>query len=56
MMKTEDSVLKEIHRIREENYNLTKNMTSKEYADKINKTAEEAAKKYGFKIVTNVYK
>lgn len=30
-------------------------MTSKEYADKVNKNAVLAAKKYGFKIVSNVH-
>ena len=49
-MKTEDKVLREIHKIREKNYIVTRNMTPKEYVDKVNKSAEEAAKKYGFKI------
>ena len=55
MMRIEDNVLKEIHKIREENYYATKNMSSKEYVEKVNKTAEEAAKKYGFKILKGTY-
>jgi len=46
----EEKSLEEIHKIREENYNDTKNMSSKEYAEKINQSACEAAKLYGFKI------
>lgn len=51
MMKYEDRVMQEIHKIREENYYATKDLSSKEYAEKINKNVEKAAKRYGFKIV-----
>ena len=50
MMKYEDKVIREIHKIREENYYFTKDLSSKEYAEKINEKAEEAAERYGFKI------
>ena len=46
----EDKVMEELHKIREENYYATKNMSSNEYAEKINQTAYEASKLYGFKI------
>lgn len=46
----EDKVMEEIHKIREENYYATKNMSSKEYIEKVNDAAFETAKEYGFKI------
>lgn len=50
MIKYEDKVMQEIHKIREENYYSTKDLSSNEYVVKINDTAEKAAEQYGFKI------
>jgi hypothetical protein len=49
-MKYKDKTIEEIHKIREENYNTTKSMSPKEYIEKVNKSAEKAAKQYGFRI------
>ena len=44
---------REIDRIRLEIYEETKNMTRAEIREYYRKSAEEAAKKYGFKIVSS---
>ena len=51
MRNNESPVVKEIHDIRLQIHEETKNMTPAEYADFINKNAAEFAKKHGLIIV-----
>lgn len=46
-----DSMMKELHEIHHQIYEETKNMTSKEIADKINQEAEEFLKEMGYSLV-----
>jgi len=41
-----------IHKVREENYNETKNLTPKELVEKTRKAAEDTAKLLGLKIIS----
>ncbi|MDR1669286.1 MAG: hypothetical protein LBR76_04940 [Oscillospiraceae bacterium] len=49
-----ESIEDEINRIRLHIYEETKNMTTQQRVDRVNKIGEAAAKKYGFKRVTRV--
>ncbi len=48
MKKNEPRVMKELHEIREKNYEKTKHMTFKELAKSINEKAEKVMKEYRF--------
>jgi len=52
-MKTISSVEQEINQIRLSIYEKTKDMTPAQRAERTNKIAEAAAKKYGFKIIAS---
>jgi len=45
-----DEIIDMLHRIREENYEATKDLTSEEWAEAANKRTEEFVKKYGLKL------
>ena len=47
-----DSMMKELHEIHRQIYEETKNMTSKEIANKINQEAEEFLRKMGYSLVS----
>ena len=46
-----DSMMKELHEIHHKIYEETKNMTSKEIANKINQEAEEFIREMGYSLV-----
>ena len=50
-MTNEPKAMREIHEIRERLYEEMKDMTPGEYTARVNRLAEELAKKYGFKMV-----
>ena len=50
-MKTYKSVEREVNLIRLKIYEETKNLTPEQYTEKVRKTGEKAAKKYGFQRV-----
>ena len=52
-MKTISPVEQEVNQIRLAIYEKTKDMTPAQRAERTNKIAEAAAKKYGFKIIEN---
>jgi hypothetical protein len=52
-MKAISAVEQEVNRIRLEIYEETKDLTPAQRAERTNKIAEAAAKKYGFKIVAS---
>ncbi len=52
-MKTISPIEQEINQIRLRIYEETKNMSIQERVARVNKIGEEAAKKYGFKIVAS---
>ena len=47
-----DEIIDELHRIREENYEVTKDMTPEEWAEETNKRVKKYAEKYGLTIRT----
>ena len=53
MMRKPDTILDEIHKIRREINELTKDMTTPQRTLYFNRRGEAAAKKYGFKVVAN---
>jgi len=54
MGRKTDSIEKEIDRIRLEIYEETKHMTRAEEHEYYSKCAHEAAKKYGFKVISSI--
>jgi hypothetical protein len=50
-MRTISNVEQEVNRIRIELYKETKELTREQRIERMNRIAEEAAKKYGFKII-----
>jgi hypothetical protein len=52
-MKTPNTIEQEVNRIRLQIYEETKNMTVDERVERMNKIGENAAKKYGFKILAS---
>ncbi|MCL1856350.1 MAG: hypothetical protein FWF84_01720 [Kiritimatiellaeota bacterium] len=52
-MKTPNTIEDDIDRIRLKIYEETKNLTDAQWAERLNKIGETAAKKYGFKTVPN---
>ena len=48
MKNDEPMVMRELHEIREKNYEKTKHLTFKELAKSINENAEKVMKEYGF--------
>ena len=48
-----DTILDEVHAIRHKLYEETKDMTTSERTEYINKLANATAQQYGFKIVTS---
>ena len=50
MMSNEPKALKEIHRIREQIYEETKDLSPEERAERRNKIGKEIAEKYGLKV------
>jgi hypothetical protein len=53
-MKTSNTIEQEINQIRLRIYEETKDMTAQERVERVNRIGEEAAKKYGFRIVASV--
>ena len=56
MMRKPDIILDEIHTIRREINERTKDMTASQRTLYFNQRGEAAAKKYGFKVVANATK
>ena len=52
-MKTLSNVEQEVNRIRLEIYEETKDLSREQRIERTNKIAQDAAKKYGFKIVAS---
>lgn len=52
-MATEPRAMREIHEIREKLYEEMKGLTPEEYATRVNREAEELARKHGLKIQTS---
>ena len=50
-MDTYKTVLREVHKIRREIYEETKDLTPEQNIERVRKIGEEAARKYGFKRV-----
>ena len=48
MKNNEPRVMRELHEIREKNYEKTKHLSFKEIAKTINENAEKVMRKYGF--------
>ena len=53
-MKRPNTIEQEINEIRLRIYEKTKDMTPQERAERVNRIAEAAAKKYGFKYISRV--
>ena len=53
-MRKPDTILDEVHATRRKLYDETKDMTTPERTAYLNQRAESVAKRYGFKIVSNV--
>ena len=52
MKKIHNSIIDELHKIREDNYNSTKDLPDEEIIKRTNDVAHEFAKKYGFRCVS----
>ena len=52
-MKTPNTIEQEINKVRLRIYEETKDLTVEQRVSRVNKIAEDAAKKYGFKMVAN---
>ena len=52
-MKTPNTIEQEINQIRLRIYEETKDMTTQERVERVNRIGEAAAKKYGFKVVAS---
>ena len=52
-MANEPRAMREIHEIREKLYEEMKDMAPGEYTARVNRQAEELAKKYGFKMLAS---
>jgi hypothetical protein len=52
-VKKSDTIVTEVHEIRRQIYENTKNMTTAERIDYFNESGRRSAEKYGFKIYKN---
>ncbi|MEI6287613.1 MAG: hypothetical protein WCP79_14005 [Bacillota bacterium] len=55
MKRIRDSIVDELHKIREDNYNATKDLSDAETIKRTNSVAHELAKIYGFKCISSDY-